>query len=221
MSREDERVRELIAAVLCGDLAADAPEVRRAITADPRVRVELEEMLRTQRLVAATAQTERATLAGALKAGDDGPHVDTVAVLRAVAGAKSRRPRYRRLWLVAAAALLVVALIWGLQREQRAPLPDVPLGDPLAIVGWNSVNGGMRLTWRARLAPGQRFVLRVLDEQGRMLGMPLATTDEEWTFTRDILREWPDRVRVIVEQVDAADAGRVVRRDDELLSVPR
>jgi hypothetical protein len=215
----DER-RSLLQRVVCGEASASDPAVQRALAADAELREELHQLLAVQARLAATARDERETLTAALDQPGAAPSFDAAAALRQAAGI-GPRPVRRRAWLVAAAAVLLGGLGWVLWPRPEGPaVPDTPLGGSLRIVAWDRAGQGVRLAWRDGLEPGQRFVVRVYDLGGRMLGAPVSTDDDEWTFAGETVRGWPDRVRVAVERLDVTGL-RPLDQAVEELHVPR
>lgn len=200
--RDSERQR-LLAGVLAGDIAADAPEVLAACGQDPAFAAEmhdLEELQAVLRRRARTMQEDLREPAGAL-------HGAAASALpapqRRTAGA--RRATW---WLVAAAVL--AAVVWSLWPDAfvRRVAPEY-----LGGVEVRTSADGRGLEFVYTLSAGQQFRVRVLDEHGKEIVATPRFRTPAWRPDPELAAnwssEWTVHVEVIGTDVTPPQAGEV------------
>lgn len=160
--------------VLAGDLDADAPEVRELVARDPAVAAELAALRTTAELVERVGAEQRADREEASRSGPVPGEDDAVARARALAGAGGGRVLPFPVWRLAAAAAVLLVVLFGLPRlfDGEGLFDERVLGDPPRLLhGASAAPATDGFAWESELPPGGRFdlVVRALDDDAVLL----------------------------------------------------
>ena len=194
--------RDLLRDVVLGDRRRDDPTVLAALAADPALATELDELLAVQRTLDEAGSVEQAALDAAART--QAPPIDTGAILRRLAARQGGKRWSASAWLIAAAAVLLLALAWWSQRGPDA-LPRPPnavLGEGTEILSFAREGDALTLRWRGTLRPGDYHRARVLDAAGTELLRAERLRTDAWTFPADTAARWPSKVIVEVGTCD-------------------
>lgn len=197
-----EAGRDLVRDVVLGDRRRDDPDVLAALAKDPALAAELDELLAVQRTLDDAGSAEQAALDEAART--QAPPIDTGAILRQLAARQRGAHWSASVWLIAAAAALLLALAWWSQRGPDAPprTPNSVLGQGTEILSFAREGDALTLRWRGTLRPGDYHRARVLDAAGAELLRADRLRTDAWTFPADTAARWPSQVIVEVGTCD-------------------
>ncbi|MEO6593993.1 MAG: hypothetical protein ABIP94_04495 [Planctomycetota bacterium] len=193
-SSSSQRER-LVEAVLAGDLAPDAPEVRALRARDARFATELDQLLELQTTLSARATEIREDLATPAPTLEDAAELAARRLL-----SKGRRRPNLTLWWAVAAALMMAVLLWW--RPWNAPTAPPFLGGlPVAI---SEDQRELRIAWV--LAPGQHFEVVILDGNGQPVRAPERFRVARWRPDPALVPTWSPSWQVELRVV-SSDGG--------------
>lgn len=198
-----EHVERVLARVVCGDLAADAPEVRELAARHPELLREVERLRLVQSAVDDAMSDADDVVQQARRGATDDDR-------RAVRAALPKPRRRRWLPMLVAALLAVAASFWLWPDDGRRPTGMLS-ADGLARV--EAVDrGGVLVTFDDEPPKGSRYHLRLLAESGSLgREFEIYTEEQTWKFPPD----WIDVMRrargpqLLVSIVDSASTPSV------------
>ena len=197
----DER-DPFLEAVLSGEVAPDAPELKERLARDPEFAKRLEDSRRAQDMLRAAKELEREVRAEAetlrLPSAEDGVRR---LVLERAAPERRRARLFRPASIAAAAVVLVVGSLWLGERLADDPRLEPGL-DPTATLGSESgllhpvgtVEDYDAFAWSDDI-PGLFFHVVIYDENGVELDREENLTTRSWQPSEERRSAWPDGIR--------------------------
>ena len=175
------RARELLEALVCGDLAPDAPEVIELSQRDAAFAERLRELESVTALLSETAAEELVTRSEAAQLRN-APGEELLARTVGREDAAQRAPRASVLaWLggVAAVAAVLAAVFMTIRSRVEPQDPPIFMGnEPVRILApRDTLSERSPITWEGRLPEGGQYRVYVRDEHGAGL-LPVHTTRE-------------------------------------------
>jgi len=199
----DEGHELVLASRLAGELAPDAPEVQRLLSACPICRELLAELGEVSARLGESAAEREADLAAAARLAPEPSEPRLEARLAELARSAPARPRRWTSWLAAAALLLAGAFLWRALLPAPAAKPPIPLGGADAadweMVGPSGVSTCERFSWRYH-RPASSFLLLIYDadvEGSRP--REIQCKESDWTPDAATLAGLPRHIRWEVE----------------------
>jgi len=220
MSTPHQRQHELLLrAVVSGDLDERDPALDSVLEECAECREQWEGLAHVRTLLDHTARDEASSLSELdWSRAAPGREVVGAFVRERVAEQEGRRraprPWWRRAWVAAAAAGILVSgwIVRWLMPPRAEPGADVMLGDSATdgMTPSGSVDEYTPLSWKLRLPPGGRFELRIWDGATGRARPPFVelrdVQEPHWIPTSAQTRGWPDAILWEVQSIDATNA---------------
>ena len=210
--KPDERER-FLNGLLAGELDPDDPQVRARLAAEPELAEEYDGMVRLAKVLDVGGEFEREVVdecAGVPSPDEVRAVLDTLDAERASGPAASSPGSRSRVWLAAAAGLLLALGVYlGSLLDDGPARPD-QLGGELELTQVSGDGPFGTFTWDDGELEAARYEVGVAAIDGTALGapgeFPLLVFDPTWTPTDTIAAEWPATIRLTVVAFDASGA---------------